>query len=152
MSDNLAEHDEAQPYYQTRNVRVLWIPPRKTEPPPKRKLLVLEVAAGIVVAGIIIKVAVFPADQTDKTAAEAPTVHVMAQAPAQVVPEPVARPPAVPETPPPVIPPPRLRGTVAEEIARCKDPLAACTVDEVLQLGRELVRQRSVRPVQTSGR
>jgi hypothetical protein len=150
--------EEAEPFYQTRNVRVLWIPPRKSEYHWQQRPVALAVASGLVVVAVLIPLSGVLGTASSTPAADSVQVAAAGNAVESFhmsVPVPVAPRMPVPVSAPapsqPVPRQPRTRAELTTQIARCKEASANCTVEEVLQMGRELIDQRRARPADTRG-
>jgi hypothetical protein len=149
------QREPEHPFYQTRDVRVVWIPPRDRDRGWKRAFAALDIVAAVTVAALAVKFTVASdgagvvTGANADSAAESANVELAAMSkpstprrPTGTVLEEAPRAVTVADSKVEAIP--RDRDGLGREIRRCKDPAEDCTVDYVLRLGRELVNQRRV--------
>jgi hypothetical protein len=146
VSTEFQQPEDGESFYQTRSVQVVWIPPRPAQPSRRRAILAAKAVAGAAIVGgglWGLGLANGPVSDT-KTVADvtSDTSHAVTTAPTALA---TAAPVASTVQPVSYAQVPRdgdRRESLRIEIARCKDPAAACEVDEVLRMGSELMELR----------
>jgi hypothetical protein len=153
MSTDLQKPEAGEHFYQTRQVRVVWIPPRPVPQSSRRRVILgAKVVGGLAVVGLSAwgversRTPDIAAQSTGEIATVTPPVSPAD--PAIVAPAGPAANRTNGPTPAKTISLQRVpndpdrRATLRNEIARCKNPSASCDVDQVLRMGAELVDLR----------